>query len=69
MEMVFYKLVGFIEINIGEKLRSVIANRQSFVGRGVKEGFVVGDRRESFEVAFDNIIVGGVLKNDKLGEP
>ena len=63
-EPVLYELVGFIEVNIGKKLGSVVANGKAFVFGNAKKGFVFRNGSQKLFVALDGKIFRGILEYD-----
>lgn len=68
-QIVFYELIEPIEIYIGEKLGSQIADRKPPIGRNPKKGFVFRNEFGQIRVAFAIIIFGRIVKNYFFGQP
>jgi hypothetical protein len=65
----FYKLIQFIEIDIGKKLAVQVADGEPFAGWSIKKSFVAGELFQKMWVSAQIGINGAIVKNKRFCQP
>lgn len=69
LKPVLYKLIQFIQVDVGKKLAVQVTDWQAFVGWRVKQGLMRGDGLHQVSIPFQLMIFCAVMKYQGFRQP